>query len=333
MKKVLVTGADGLLGNNLVRLLLKQKYIVKIFLQSGKPLGYLSDLPIEVSRGDILNFNEVSSAIKGCDVVIHAAALTNTWPTQGDIYYKVNVDGTQNVINAVREHKVSRLLHIGTSNSYGAGTSEKLGTEKNPFVADKYKLDYITSKYRAHELVMKEVKEKNLPALILNPTFMIGPYDVKPSSGRMIISIAKEKVPGFSQGGRNFVYVNDVANAIVNAIEKGRIGEGYVLGNENLSYEAMFRKIAKVVGVKAPALSMPPFLVHLYGRILGFIASLTGSEPTISYPLAQISNEEHFYDCSKAISELDMPQTPIENAVKEAVDWFYKEGYLPKSNA
>jgi dihydroflavonol-4-reductase len=329
MKNVLVTGADGLLGNNLVRLLLKKKYQVKVFLQSGKPLGFLSDLPIEVSHGDILNENEVLAAVKGCDVVIHAAALTNTWPTKGDIYYKVNVDGTRNIINAVKEFGVSRLLHIGTSNSFGAGTTEKLGTEKNPFIADKYKLDYITSKYKAHELVLDEVKNHDLPALILNPTFMIGPYDVKPSSGKMIISVAQGKVPGYSQGGRNFVYVNDVTTAIVNAIDQGRIGEGYVLGNANLSYKDMFGKIAGIVGVKTPSLSMPKGVVKTYGWMSEAMAKITGSEPTISYPLAVISNEEHYYDCSKAVNELDMPQTSIESAIKEAVDWFNKEGYLP----
>ena len=329
MKKVFVTGADGLLGNNLVRLLLARKYRVKVFLQSGKPLGYLSELPIEVSHGDILNRNQVLTAAKGCDVVIHAAALTNTWPTTGNIYYKVNVEGTQNVINAVKELDIKRMIHVGTSNSYGAGTREKLGTEKNTFTAGKYNLDYITSKYRAHELVIEEVKKNNLPALIVNPTFMIGPYDVKPSSGKMIISIAREKVPGFSRGGRNFVYVKDVAIAIANTIEMGKIGEGYVLGNENLSYESMFHKIADIVNVKPPKRSMPPLLVKTYGGLSGLFGTILGFEPTISFPLAMISNEEHFYDCSKAVHELDMPQTPIEDAIREAFEWFNKEGYLP----
>lgn len=328
MKKILVTGADGLLGNNLVRLLLKNKYKVKIFLQSGKPLGYLADLPIEVSHGDILNYNQVHQAVKGCDVVIHAAALTNTWPTQGEIYYQVNVEGTRNIIEAVKEHKVARLLHIGTSNSFGAGNKQAPGTEQNPFVADRYKLDYITSKYRAHQLVLEEVQKNALPALILNPTFMIGPYDVKPSSGKMVVSVAKGKVPGYTIGGRNFVYVNDVATAVVNAIEKGRIGEGYVLGSTNMSYKAMFELIADVVGVKAPTLAMPPFVVMAYGTLSGFFGKLFGFEPVINRALAVISNEEHYYDCSKAINELDMPQTPIEEAIKEAVNWFDKEGYL-----
>ncbi|MBI1307936.1 MAG: NAD-dependent epimerase/dehydratase family protein [Bacteroidetes bacterium] len=328
MEKVFVTGADGLLGNNLVRLLLKKKYSVKIFLQSGKPLGYLSDLPIEVSHGDILNKGEISRAVKGCDVVIHAAALTNTWPTQGEIYYHVNVDGTRNVVEAAKEHGVKRFIHVGTSNSFGAGTTEDPGNELKPFVADKYKLDYITSKYKAQEYLLEEVA-KGFPALIVNPTFMIGPYDVKPSSGKMIISVARGQVPGYSKGGRNFVYVNDVAAAIVNAIHKGRIGEGYVLGNANLSYKEMFEKIAGIVGEKAPKLKMPPVLVNSYGRISGWMGTLRGKEPVINYPLAVISNEQHFYDCSKAVNELDMPQTPVEDAIREAVKWFNKEGYLP----
>lgn len=329
MKKVFVTGADGLLGNNLVRLLLKRKYQVKVFVQSGKPLGFLADLPIEVNHGDILHQAELSRAMKGCQIVIHAAALTNTWPTKGDLYYSVNVDGTQNVINAVKENGIERMLHIGTSNSFGAGTSEQLGTEKNAFTAGKYNLDYITSKYKAHELVLEEVRKNNLPAIILNPTFMIGPYDVKPSSGKMIISVAQEKVPGYSAGGRNFVYVKDVATAVINAIEKGRIGESYVLGNENLSYKEIFAKIAVIVKAKTPSLAIPPILVLFYGRFLSIVGKLFGFEPVINYSLALISNEQHYYDCSKAVNELDMPQTSIDEAIKEAVIWFNKEGYLP----
>ncbi|MCB0735167.1 MAG: NAD-dependent epimerase/dehydratase family protein [Flavobacteriales bacterium] len=329
MKRVFVTGADGLLGNNLVRLLLKEKYTVKVFLQSGKPMGYLADLPVEVSHGDILNYNEVASAMKGSQVVIHAAALTNTWPTRGPIYYKVNVEGTRNVIEAAKSNHIERFIHIGTSNSFGAGTEDALGHESNAFVADKYKLDYITSKYRAQELVLQEVKENNFPALICNPTFMIGPYDVKPSSGKMIVSVARGEVPGYSKGGRNFVYVGDVAQAVVNAIEKGTIGEGYILGNVNLSYRDMFAKIAGIVGETAPKIPMPPVLVEAYGMVSGWIGTIRKKEPVINYPLAVISNEQHYYDCGKAVRELDMPQTPIEDAIREAVAWFNKEGYLP----
>lgn len=326
--RIFVTGGDGLLGNNMVRILLKDKHQVTVFIQSGKDPGFLKDLDVNFAYGDLLNYDQLNDAMKGAEVVINAAAVTDTWPNQGKLYWKVNVDGVENVIRAVRENNVKKLIHVGTANSFGPGDMESPGNETNAFEGSKYKLDYITSKYKAQELILEEVKNNNLPALIVNPTFMIGPYDVKPSSGKMIISVIQGKVPGYAPGGRNFVYVKDVAQAIVNAVELGKIGECYILGSTNLSYKEMFGKIASIFNVKPPGLGIPGFAVLLYGRVLSLVGKLTGKEPVISYPLAVISNEYHYYSSQKAVQELKMPQTDIEFAINEAVDWFKQEKYL-----
>ena len=326
--KIFVTGADGLLGNNMVRLLLDKGYSVKVFIQTGKDLGYLKGLNIEVSHGDLLNYEELHQAMEGADVVINAAAVTDTWPNKGGLYWKVNVDGVRNVVNAVKSLQIKRLVHVGTANSFGPGDASNPGTELNPFDGEKYGLDYITSKYKAQEMILKECRENKLPALIVNPTFMIGPYDVKPSSGKMIISVIQGKVPGYSPGGRNFVYVKDVAQAIVNSVEKGRVGECYLAAGVNLTYKDMFAKIANIFEVKPPTLGIPGFAVLIYGGILSMIGKITKKEQVISYPLALISNEFHYYSNAKAVEELDMPKTDIEFAIKEAVAWFKEEKYL-----
>ena len=326
--RVFVTGADGLLGNNMVRLLLDAGHQVKVFIQEGKDLGYLTDLTIEASYGDLLNYEQLRDAMKGSEVVINAAAVTDTWPNQGPLYWKVNVDGVKNVIQAVKENQVARLIHVGTANSFGPGNLENPGNETTPFDGARYKLDYITSKYEAQKIVLNEIKENNLPAMIVNPTFMIGPYDVKPSSGKMIISVIQGKVPGYAPGGRNFAYVRDVAQAIVNAVTMGRLGECYILGGTNLSYKQMFGKIASIFNVKPPKLGIPAFAVLIYGRILSIVGNMSGKEPVISYPLGVISNELHYYSSAKAVKELNMPQTDIEFAINEAVDWFKQENYL-----
>ncbi|MFT5513140.1 MAG: dihydroflavonol-4-reductase [Bacteroidia bacterium] len=326
--KIFVTGADGLLGNNMVRLLLDAGYTVKVFIQSGKDLGYLKGLTVEASYGDLLNYQELHDAMQGADVVINAAAVTDTWPNTGHLYWKVNVDGVENVIKAVKSLGIKRLIHIGTANSFGPGDINQPGNELDPFSGEKYGLDYITSKYKAQEIILKETRENGLPALIVNPTFMIGPYDVKPSSGKMIISVIKGKVPGYSTGGRNFVYVKDVAQAIVNSVEKGRIGECYIAAGVNLTYQDMFGKIAGLFDVKPPTLRIPRFAVLIYGGILSIIGKITRKEQVISYPLAVISNEFHYYSNAKAVEELGMPETDIEFAIKEAVSWFKEEKYL-----
>ncbi len=326
--KIFVTGADGLLGNNLVRILLDANHQVKVFIQQGKDLGYLKGLDIEASFGDLLNYDELKTAMAGADVVINAAAVTDTWPNQGSLYWKVNVDGVVNVIKAIKELGVKRLIHIGTANSFGPGDMDSPGTELDPFVGEKYGLDYITSKYKAQEIILKETRENNLPALIINPTFMIGPYDVKPSSGKMIISVLQGKVPGYSPGGRNFVYVKDVANAIANAVTKGEIGQCYLASGVNMTYKDMFAKMAGLFNVKPPTLAIPSFAVLIYGGILSLVGKITKKEQVISYPLALISNEFHYYSNAKAVEELDMPETDIEFAIKEAVAWFKQEKYL-----
>ena len=326
--KIFITGADGVLGNNLVRILLDRRHDVKVLIEKGKQAKYLQNLPVEKCYGSILDYDGLSGEMKSFDIVIHAAAKTDTWPSRHDSYYEVNVEGTKNVIKAVGANKVSRLLHIGTANSFGPGSKEQPGNETKTFSAGKYKLDYITSKYKAQKEVLRSVKEDGLDAVVLNPTFMIGPYDSKPSSGQMILAVNDGKLPGYPPGGRNFVYVKDVANAIANAIEKGRKGECYILGNENLSYKEAFGKMAAALGVKGPAMKMPAVLTLSYGVLMSAASAVFRFRPPANYPMALISTEEHYYSSAKAVKELSMPQTSLEEALEDAIKWFRDNKYL-----
>jgi dihydroflavonol-4-reductase len=330
--KIFITGADGILGNNLVRILIEHGYDIKIFIETGKKARYLEGLDIERTWGSILNYEELKDAMKSCDLVIHAAAKTDTWPTKHESYWKVNVEGTKNIISAVKELGIPRMIHIGTANSFGPGDKTDPGNENKPYAAGKNKLDYIRSKYSAQKEVLKAVKEDGLDAVIMNPTFMIGPYDSKPSSGTMILAVNKGKVPGHPAGGRNFVYVGDVANAIVNAIGKGEKGECYILGHENLTYKEAFGKMAEALGVKAPGMSMPRLLTLAYGGVMSVTAKIFRFKPSVSYPMALISTENHFYTSAKAVNELGMPQTPISEALREAVKWFRDNNYIENGN-
>jgi len=330
--KIFITGADGILGNNLVRLLLDSNHEIKIFIETGKEARYLEGLNIKRSWGNILIYEELKDAMKEYDIVIHAAAKTDTWPTRDMSYWKVNVEGTKNVIKAVMELGISKLIHIGTANSFGPGDETEPGNENKPYAAGKYKLDYMCSKYAAQKEVSQTVEKDGLNAVVMNPTFMIGPYDSKPSSGTMILAVNKGKVPGCPTGGRNFVYVGDVAAAIANAIRKGERGQCYILGHENLTYKEAFGKMAEALGVKAPDLSMPRFLTLAYGGIMSLTAAIFRFKPSVSYPMALISTEKHFYSSEKAIKELGMPQTPISDALNEAVKWFRDNKYIENGN-
>jgi len=327
---VLVTGPDGVLGSNLLRELLSQGYKVTAMSVDGKKSPTIDDLPINKIGGNLLNSDDIVKATKGMDVVIHCAASTNMYPGRSEIVNKVNIGGTKNIVNACQVNNVKRLIYVGTANSFGSGTIDNLGTEKNDYAAWHYKLDYMDSKYKAQLYVLEKVKNEGLDAVIVNPTFMIGPYDSRPSSGTMVLSVYNGKVPGYTLGGKNFIAVKDVAVAITNAITKGRKGECYILGNENLTYKAAFEKIASAIGVTPPKRKVPTFIVKLMGRMMSFFAGIFKFYPNLTKELAILSTEIHFYSPEKARQELELPQTPIETAVKECFTWFEENGYLKK---
>ena len=325
---ILVTGADGLLGNNLIRELLHRGHSIRAFLQPERKQVTLNELNIEKYFGNLLNQEEILQASKECDAIIHCAANTSVWPTRSESINKVNIEGTYNIIRAVYTNKIKRLIYVGTANSFGFGTKEKPGVEGNPYKSEMYGLDYMDSKYKAQQLILKEVRENRLPALIVNPTFMFGPYDSTPSSGAMILAINNGKVPGYTRGGRNYICAKDAAVGIANALTMGRIGECYILGNQNYSYKEIFSKIAKAVGVAPPKLFIPSVFAKLFGYAGSILGSITGKRPAISYALARISCDEHYYSAKKSVRELGLPQTPIESGIRDCIHWLNENGYL-----
>ena len=328
-KKVLITGPDGVLGSNLVREFLSRDYEVSVFLlPSSKNPITLEGLPLNYFYGNILEPNDVSKAVEGHDYVVHGAASTIVYPARLELINKVNVDGTQHIIEAVLQHNVKKLIHVGTANSFGYGCKENPGDETNSYKAHIYGLDYMDSKKKAQDLVLTAVAERELNAVIVNPTFMIGPYDSKPSSGSMIIALKNGKIPGYTPGSKNYIAVKDAAVAIANAIDLGRKGECYILGNFNMSYKTAFSIFAKVIGVKPPKRKFSSTAVIIYGTVNSFVAKQFNYTPSVTKELAKISCEHHYYSSEKAKKELKLPTTPIEVAVKECYDWFKQNNYI-----
>ncbi len=326
--KVLITGADGLLGSNLVRLLLNRNYKVSVFIHPSSKSKTLNKLDIKRYYGNILNESEIERAISETDSVIHMAALTNIWPARSEIVNKVNIDGTKLIIKLALKYKIKRMVYIGSASSVNSTNTSK----KHPFAAAKFGLDYIDSKYYALKAVVNAAKNNNLPAIAILPTFMIGPYDSLPSSGKMILAIAKGKLKFFSGGGRNIVYVNDVATAIANSLQMGKIGKYYIAGNKNITYKDFFKEVSKIVNAKNPKIRIPNWATKSFGFILEKTAIIFHKEPLISYPMARISCEKQYTDSNDAILELNMPQTPISIAISECFNWFNDNGYCNKNN-
>lgn len=319
--KILVTGANGFLANNIIRELLSRDHEIIAFIKTGEDISTISDLKLDIRYGNILDYDSVLSASRGCNALIHAAADTSTYPSRSEIQRRVNVEGTLNVMNAALENRVTRVIHIGSANSFGFGTRENPGDENSPYSCARYGLGYMDTKREAQDLVMELVRTLNLPAVVLNPTFMLGRFCVASGSGQMLLAIKEKKTPGYAKGGRNFVYVRDVAVAAANALTMGRIGECYILGNENLNYREAFGLMAEAAGVTPPRLYIPGFAAMAFGLLLETAGKLFRFRPALTYSLAKISNDGNYYSSVKAVKELKLPQTPVATAIRESFDW------------
>ena len=184
------------------------------------------------------------------------------------------------------------------------------------------------SKRAATDLVLQAVAREQLPAVLVHPTFMLGPDDRKPTSGALLLEIARGRVPGYPPGGKNYVHVRDVATATVNALHRGRVGESYILGNENLSYREAFTLIAAVLGVASPRWPIPAALAQLYGAVSTWQARLTGRPGRLNTAMTAVANDGHYFRVEKARQQLGLPRTPVSQAVAEAFEWFKTHQYV-----
>jgi len=328
--KVLVTGANGLLASNLVRELLQSGYEVRGMVRESSNLLSLKMVDAELFKGEITNLTDVRNAFAGCEVVVHAAANTSQWPTNYGAYKKINVDVTQLLLDEAVRRGVEKFIFVGSANAFDSGTKANPGTEESPF-SMKGKSGYMLSKQVAQELVLGEFRRSGLPAVVVNPTFMLGKYDAKPSSGQIILMAQQKKLMIYPPGGKNFVHVADVAQGIVNAIGHGKPGECYLLANENLTYREFFGKLRMVHGHPQNLLPLSRQSIHLAGALGSLYESVLGKPAKLNSVNARLLCADNYYSSARAVQELQMPQTPISQAIEDALEWFGQYGYLSKS--
>ncbi len=324
---VLVTGANGLLASNLVRELLHSGYQVRGMVRESSNLLSLKGVDAELIKGEINNLADVRKAFAGCEVVIHAAANTSQWPTNYDAYKRTNVDATQLLLDEAVRRNIEKFIFVGSANAFDPGTMEKPGTEESTF-SETGKSGYMISKYIAQGLVINEYRRSGLPAIVVNPTFMLGKYDSKPSSGQIILMAHGKTLMVCPSGGKNFVHVGDVAKAIVNSISKGTPGECYLLANENLTYDNFFKKMNLVAGFPQKQILLSKSLVTMAGVIGSLVENVSKKPARLNAVNARLLCADNYYSAAKAIRELNMPQTPITQAIEDAMEWFEQYGYL-----
>lgn len=327
--KVLVTGANGLLGSNIVRILLERGIQTRAMVRLNARLLSLKGCDPEYFIGNITSREDTIKAAAGCDYIIHTAGITDQTLPRLKNYLKVNVGGTKNIIDAATKNGTKRFVYISSTISIGYGTKENPGTEDKPAMKPYTESHYAVSKYRAEQIVINAVNESGLDAIILNPSFMIGPHDSKPSSGKLLLVGYRDKIVFLTRGGRNFVPAEDVALASCNALTKGRTGEKYLLTNSNLSYKEFFDIVDSITDFKRYKIIMPSCMVKATG-LLGSMAAYSGKPVLLNYNNARILTVKNFYRSDKAIEELDFPQSDIKIAIIKALNWFRENNYIRK---
>ena len=326
---VLVTGANGFLGRHLVAELRRRGQPVRALLRPGTPAPFdAADVGINYQFADITDAAQVTGAAEGCAAIIHAAALASVNPARDPALWAVNLAGTEGVLREARRAGVGRLVYVGTTNVFGFGPKENPGDETRPYAGRRYGLDYMDSKRAATDLVRRAAHQQSLPAVLVHPTFMLGPDDAKPTSNALLLELYRGRLPGYPPGGKNYVHVRDVATATVNALTMGRVGESYILGNENLSYREAFARLAAVLGVAAPRWPIPAGLAVAYGRFSQVLGSWRGRPAQLNAAMAAVANDGHYFSAAKARAELALPQTSIDQAVAEALAWFQVNNYV-----
>jgi len=326
--KALVTGATGFIGSSLVRELLKDGVEVRVLVRKNSDTRNIDGLEVDKAYGDILDPESVRLASSGCDTLYHTAALYAFWVPNSKVLYDINVGGTKNVLNAALEAGVKKAVYTSSIATIGAHGADNPATEEAEFNLWKTGDHYSCSKYLA-EVEALQVCQKGLPLVIVNPAMVIGIRDTRPTpSGKIMLDVLNRKVPGYFNGGINLVDVDDVARGHIQAAQKGKNGERYILGNENMSISGYYRLIGEIAGVKSPGRKIPYSLALTLGYVYQLIARVTKRPPVLTAPMVRVGSKYAYCDTSKAVNELGMPQTPIRTTIEKAIEWFRENGYV-----
>lgn len=328
MDKVLVTGANGLLGSHIVSELLKRNYKVRVLVRKKSNLKGLHGLDVEIFEGEVTQKEDVLQAAKGCNFLIHCAAKTSPKPSDVKAFKDVNIKTTEHCIEACKTHGFKRFILVSTANCFGNGTMENPGNEQRPFIPWLRKSGYAYSKFIAQQMVLNETQNNTLDAVVVNPTFIIGERDVKPSSGRIFFNVINKSVVFYPPGGKNFVDARAVATGTVNAMEKGKPGECYLLAGENMSYKKFFKMASEIAGQKPVFIPIPRFVLIGLGYLGDFSENVLNKPVNLSKVNARMLCENNFYTPAKAIKELGFQLISVREAAEKAIRWFRENNYF-----
>ena len=329
-----VTGASGFIGANLVQELVARGHQVKALLRPGSDRRGLTGIKFEEVAGDLGQADRIEAALRGCDWCFHVAASYHLWLRDYRPMYAANVEGTRAVLQAAAAAGCARIVYTSTVGCIGlpaARAGQTVPTDESSPVSERQMSNhYKRSKWQAEQVAV-EFARRGSPVVIVNPTAPVGPRDVKPTpTGQVIVDFLNRAMPAYLDTGLNWVHVRDVAVGHIFAAEKGRPGERYILGNAqgNWTLREAFQVLQKVTGVPEPRARVPYLLALTAAHVNELISSVTGQPPKAPLAGVRMAKYKMFFNPAKAVRELGIPQTPPEQALADAAEWFRSNGYV-----
>jgi dihydroflavonol-4-reductase len=323
---VLVTGSNGLLGHQVVFELLKMKHEVSIIVRSKMSI-YFDLESVSVAVGNFTDYETLKMVAEGCDAIIHIAAVTATDLLHYEDYAKINVDGSATLLKVAAELNIKRLVFVSTANTIGFGNKKKAANETSGIEFPFSESFYAQSKAAAEQLFISASLLPDRHVIIVNPTFMIGAFDTKPSSGKLMLMGYKKRIMFAPGGGKNFVAASDVAVTICNALTQGKNGERYLASGVNLSFKDFYNLQKEIGKYKQLLIQLPDFLLKAVGKVGDIIRRFGIKNEVCSMNIRQLLVQEYYCN-AKARSELSIPETELKTAIGEALNWFNETGKI-----
>ncbi len=324
----LVTGGTGFVGAHVVRALLQEGRAVRCLVRPRSRRDNLAGLAVELAEGDLTDPASLARAMKGVTTLYHVAADYRLWARDPQELYRANAGGTENVLSEAAKAGVSRIVYTSSVAALGLTPDGTPGDETTPVERAAIVGHYKKSKYDA-ERVAASWAARGLPVVVVNPSTPIGELDIKPTpTGQMIVDFLNRRMPAYVDTGLNLIDVRDVARGHLLAAERGVAGERYILGNQNRTLKQILDALSRVTGLPSPTLRLPHWIPLAVGAASGALARLTGRPPRISLDSVRMSTHRMFFDSGKAVRELGLPQTPVEEPLARAVEWFRANGYV-----
>ena len=324
-----VTGATGFVGSHVVRALLAQGASLRLLVRASSNLRNIESLPAERVIGDLRDPASLDKAISGCEVVFHVAADYRLWVRDPDQMYRANVDGTKAVLEAARKNSVRRVVYTSSVATMGFTGNGHLADEDSPVSLGNMIGPYKRSKFLAEQVAL-DAGRGGMDVVVVNPTTPVGEQDIKPTpTGRIVVDFLKRKFPAYVDTGLNLVDVRECARGHLAALEKGRSGERYILGGENLTLKQILDKLAALTGLPSPKVKVPYVMALATGVVDEVVTGrILGREPRATIDAVRMGRKKMFVSSAKAERELGWKSLPVDDALRRAVDWFRQEKYV-----